>query len=379
MVVEDSEDEDLGGNGINSSSSDKKKFSSKATLATRNMINSSELLPKSMTSLAVDLERLVLYSATKQTWARHASAWNLYREFCDCFGISFNFPIPASYVRGFATWAVTNRKLKNSTVMAYISSLNIAHSLGSVSNGNLNSDPIVKMALAGNIYNISAGAGKTRLPMNIYLLEILIDRVAKSEWTDLSKQVFWTACMLCFFSTCRMGELLAQNVKSFDPGTTLLWENVKFPEQEGVLIFIPYSKTTGFKGKFIDLFPIKENKYCPVAAIKRLEKLAKKEKHFSSRKPGFSFRSGKFLTTRKVNHILSNLLGDFTDENHQITRHSFRAAIPSMLASFPGESNVEDIKMWGQWESSSFNLYTKQEREKRRAVFYKIVNCLYKL
>ena len=183
--------------------------------------------------------------------------------------------------------------------MAYISSLNIAHSLGGVSNGNLNSYPIVKMALkgAGNIYNISAGAGKTRLPMNIYLLESLIDWVAKSEWTDLSKQVFWIACMLCFFSTCRMGELLAQNVKSFDPGTTLLWENVKFPEQEGVLIFIPYSKTTGFKGKFIDLFPIKENKYCPVAAIKRLEKLAKKEGNFSSKKPVFTFGSGKFLTT----------------------------------------------------------------------------------
>ena len=218
VLVEDSEDEDLGGNGINSSSSGK-KFSSKATLVTRNMFDSSELLPKSMSSLADDLEKLVLYSATKQTWARHASAWNLYREFCDCFGITFNLPIPVSYIRGFATWATTKRKLKNSTVMAYISSMNIAHSLGGVSNGNLNSDPIVKMALkrAGNIYDISGGAGKTRMPMNIYLLEILSDRVAKSEWTDLSKQVFWTACTLCFFSTCRMGELLAQNEKRFRP------------------------------------------------------------------------------------------------------------------------------------------------------------------
>ena len=169
MLVKDSEDEDLGGNGINSSSSGK-KFSSKATLVTRNMFDSSELLPKSMSSLADDLEKLVLYSATKQTWVRHASAWNLYREFCDCFGITFNLPIPISYIRGFATWAITKRKLKNSTVMAYISSMNIAHSLGGVSNGNLNSDPIVKMALkgAGNIYDISAGAGAvTRIRVQI--------------------------------------------------------------------------------------------------------------------------------------------------------------------------------------------------------------------
>ena len=89
-----------------------KKFSSKATLATRNMINSSELLPKSMSSLADDLEKLVLYSATKQTWARHASAWNLYREFCDCFGITFNLPIPISYIRGFAMWASPKENLK---------------------------------------------------------------------------------------------------------------------------------------------------------------------------------------------------------------------------------------------------------------------------
>ena len=118
VLVEDSEDEDLGGNGINSSSSGK-KFSSKATLVTRNMFDSSELLPKSMSSLADDLEKLVLYSATKQTWARHASAWNLYREFCDCFGITFNLPIPVSYIRGFAMWATTKRKLKNSTVIYF--------------------------------------------------------------------------------------------------------------------------------------------------------------------------------------------------------------------------------------------------------------------
>ena len=334
-----------------------------------------------MVGLSQDLEKLIIYSASKQTWARHTSAWKLYADFCENFKINFSLPITVPLARGFTTWAVTKKDLKSSTVMSYISSLNLAHTLGGFRYENLNLDPCIKLALKGasNMRDILSKPGKCRLPMNIYLLEILSHRIAELEWSKLSKQVFWSACTLCFFSACRMGEIVGITEKNFDPNTTLLWENVKFTNNNEILIYLQYSKTTGFKGKIIDLFAIEKNLCCPVKAMNRLRVLAHKEGSFHPNRPVFSFKSGKLLTKAKINQWLSQLLGDFTDENHIITGHSFRAAIPSTLASFPGESNSEEIKLWGLWTTDSYQVYTRQEREKRRALFYKIVDCLYRL
>ena len=51
-----------------------------------------------------------------------------------------------------------------------------------------------------------------------------------------------------------MGEILPLLENSFDPDTTVVWDNVKFSDEKEIVIFMPYSKTTGFKGKFIDLY-----------------------------------------------------------------------------------------------------------------------------
>ena len=100
---------------------------------------------------------------------------------------------------------------------------------------------------------------------------------------------------------------------------------------------------------------------------------------YEPKKPVFTFKSGRFLTKGKMNLWLSELLSDFVDENHTITGHSFRAAIPSSLNFCADESSIEEIKPWGSWKTDSCKLYTRQERESRRAVFAKIVNCLYKI
>ena len=67
-----------------------------------------------------------------------------------------------------------------------------------------------------------------------------------------------------------MGELVPTNEKSFDPATTLLWGNVRKMDETEFTLFIPYSKTTGFKGKIVDVFEIDSDKNCPAAALRRL-------------------------------------------------------------------------------------------------------------
>ena len=343
------------------------------------MISTNKLLPHEMSDLRSDLEKLLIYSASKATWAKHCSAWKLYDEFCHFYNVKFELPVPIGYARAFATWAVSRRKLKNTTVKSYLSSLNVAHTLSGSFSSNLNSDPCVKLAMRGaeNIANVNGTCKTNRLPMNIHLLNILRHRISELPWSPFSKQIFWTACTLCFFTSCRMGELVPSQERNFDASTTLLWDNVREISNTEFIMFVPYSKTTGFKGKIVDIFEIKGDKNCPAAALRKLRKLVREKTDFKSNVPVFSFQSGKNLTKKQINSWLGSLLEDFVDSNHKITGHSFRAGIPSTLACYPDEFPNNVIKTWGMWESNSYKLYIKHEREGKRALFEKIVKCLY--
>ena len=377
-AAEDSEDESLG-QVQTKPASNPYKFCGEANSSILYMIKSDVLLPPDMSILRKDFENLILYSASKQTWAKHCSAWRLYTEFCKDFKSSFKLPIPVEYARAFVTWAISRKKLRDSTIKSYISSLNIAHHLSNTYHVNLNSDPCLKMALkrGQNIQAKFSPLKPDRLPMNVFLLEVLCHRISQLPWSHFSKQVLWTACTLSFFTSCRMGELVPSLEKDFDPATTLKWENVLFLENKDILIFIPYSKTTGFDGKILDVFRIKGNNNCPASALKKLRKMLEEKGVFSMEKPVFSFLSGKNLTKAKINSWLASLLHDFTDPFHKITGHSFRAGIPSCIACSPDKDTVSIIKEWGQWESSSYDKYVKLEREKKKSIFEKILSCLY--
>ena len=344
------------------------------------MLKPSKLLAPEFHSLCDDFSNLILLSSSKQTWAKHCSAWKLYSEFCKTFRVNFEMPIRVEYARAFVTWAASAKNLRSNTIKSYVSSLNTAHALSNSSSVNLSSDSCIKMAIRGvkNSTDAKVAARPTRIAMTFDLLIILGHRISNLTWGKYAKQVFWTACTTSFFSSCRMGEILPSLENSFDPDTTVVWDNVKFLDGKEIVIFVPYSKTTGFKGKFLDLYPIAGSSICPSACLFKLKKMAVSEGIWDKSKPVFSFKSGKFLTKQKLNSWLANLLCDFTDKDNSISGHSFRAAIPSLLAANPDISSVKDIQLWGGWSSDSYTVYTKNEKDKRKIVFDKIVQCLTK-
>ena len=336
------------------------------------------LLTPEYHSLCDDLSELILLSSSKQTWAKHCSAWKLYTEFCSTFRVKFELPIKVESARAFVIWAASSKKLRSNTIKSYVSSLNMAHTISNSTSPNLSSDGCIKLAIKGvkNSVDQHTACRPSRIPMDYDLLVILGHRINALNWGDYSKQVFWTACTTSFFSSCRMGEILPCFENSFDPDTSVLWKNVVFTDEKDITIFVPYSKSTGFKGKFIDIYPIDGNSICPSASLYKLKRMAESEGIWCKNRPIFAFRSGKFLTKAKLNSWLATLLSDFTDSRNSITGHSFRAAIPSLLAANPDISSTMDIQLWGGWTSDSFKLYTKNERDKKKFVFKKIVKCL---
>jgi hypothetical protein len=240
---------------------------------------------------------------------------------------------------------------------------------------DIHKDKIVELLLAG-AENIGPVPNKTRRAMNISTLLLLGHRIASTSWCKLSKQVIWAACTTCFFTSARLGEILASKVAAFDPCSTLTWGNVTFLDRDEMIIYIPSTKTSP-RGEFIDLYPIPAHPCCPVAALKKLLEIQKAVMSWDQSSPVFTFRSGKFLTTRELNSMLKSLLGDvFVPGMNSITCHSFRAAIPSAVCAWPDKFEVKELQDWSRWRGSSYVNYCRSYRAQRRKLFDKIVSVL---
>ena len=205
--------------------------------------------------------------------------------------------------------------------------------------------------------------------MTLPLLKILGHQIAASDWSEDSKQVLWTAMTVAFFGSFRFGEILCSSPSKFVENESLLWKDVIFKE-DSVLIKIKIPKSRNAKGKFVDLFTIPNCTFCPVLALKARNPLS----------PVFEFASGLLLTSGSLNTSLVKLLQPVIgDSAVLISGHSFRAALPSVLANRPDLASDEDIKRWGRWSSASFQLYTRLKPLQRRIIFSKIVSAIHSL
>ena len=331
--------------------------------------------------LAFQMGNLILESKANSTWNKHFSAWKLYNHFCSGHNLSA-WPATIDKSRAFATWAITERSLKSETVRSYISSLTLNNTLCGGSQNPLTSDLVIKMILKGadNRDQYSAEKFKPKLSVNPYMLKILGHRISNSDWGDMSKQVCWTALVVCFFSSCRMGEIVVNDDYKFDPKLTLTWENLDFSEPDGALMHIPFTKTKGARGEYIDLFCFKESNYCPIKNLLNLRNMLISKNLYSKHNPVFMLESGAFLTKKKINDLLAVMLSDIFDSSRfKITCHSFRTSIPSLLAGLDGNDCSKNVKIWGRWVSDSYTLYTKNVRSERKCIFKKIVNVLHNI
>jgi len=214
---------------------------------------------------------------------------------------------------------------------------------------------------------------RDRNVMSLPLLKILGNEIANTSWSTDSKQIFWTASVLAFFGSCRMGELFSKSAHSFDPATTLLWSDVTFNNNAWLLhIKAPKSRTAG--GEYIDIFQFNNHNCCPVKALLKWKEISP---HSKFNRPVFMFSNGTLLTPQKFNdtirQLLCNKMGPICKN---ITGHSFRAGIPSILAKFPELANDEHIMGWGRWCSKAYLGYTRLKLDQKLKMFLKIVNVL---
>jgi hypothetical protein len=326
-------------------------------------------------SLSKDFIGLIKASRASSTWSTYSAGWKSLQNFAVDMNVNLQWPLDCETLRTFVVWCISKRNLKAASVKLYLSAIKLAHTLQGLNPVDAHKDKIIDMLLAGADH-IEPTPVKSRRAMNISTLLLLGHRIACTSWSKLSKQVVWAACTTCFFTSARLGEILASRVSSFDPGSTLTWGNVTFLDRDEMIIYVPSTKTSP-KGEFIDLYPVPAHPCCPVAALKKLLELQKGVPNWSQSSPVFTFQSGKFLTTRELNGMLKSLLGDiFESGMNSITCHSFRAAIPSAVCAWPDKFEVKELQEWSRWRGSSYVKYCRSFRAQRRKLFDKIVTVL---
>jgi hypothetical protein len=269
-------------------------------------------------------------------------------------------------------WALSIKKLSPDTVKVYLSDLKLAHKIRSVV-PNFEDDFFIKAMLKG-AKNISLYANiskKSKFVMSLPLLKIIGHEIAMSSWTNDSKIVFWSACCVAFFGSFRLGEILPRSDNNIE---NLTWSRIKFTNMNSVVLNIRFPKVIrNTSGDFVDLFKIENSSFCPYSALKSLAKIRQPE--IKQDRPVFQFANSRILSPKTFTSTMVSLLERHIGNSAKnFSGHSFRAAIPSALASSPSLASDSDIMLWGRWSSESYKAYVRLKHNARKEIFNKIVS-----
>jgi hypothetical protein len=328
--------------------------------------------------IAAIYKGIINASVSKATWAKYSSGCKAFACFEAYSRSSYDWPLTVATCRHFALWCFYERKLQTSSIKTYLAGLKFAHHIRGLPSDHLTGDSILAILLKGLTHEaLTTAKSPTRRVMTFPLLLILGHKIAVSPWKPLSKQVIWAAALTSFFGSTRLGEILASEEKAFSPTSDCTWEDLQLTTSNSFLLRIKQPKSGEKEGEYVDIFPFSGYNCCPVKALQKLKNLQTMEGVFNIKKPVFTFGSGIFLTTAKLNRVLSTLMSDICSSGiDTISCHSFRAGIPTLLSLFPDLATSDMIKGWGRWSSECYVKYTRLQLSQRERIFASIATAL---
>jgi len=336
-----------------------------------NPLNSSTLRP--------ELTSCISASLASSTWKKYEAGWSCFREFELAQNQSYSWPLSHNNLAEFAAWCICKKNLQPATAKNYISAINFAHKLKGMSPPP--DSGLVELVLRGAKNNPPplAKPKPCRRAVSLPLLKHLGHKLAAAGLPKASSQSIWAACCLAFFTSARMGELLAPYEHGHDPASSLTWQDIKMKEDGRIIIHIKQPKINNKGGDWLDAFPFPGHNCCPVMALKKHKERQEEGGLWHLTGPVFRLHDGKNLTQALLNTHLRRLLADVVDyEKDGIYCHSFRSGIPSCLANSGDPAAAADTQSWGRWSSSCYTRYTRLEDNKKKELFSKIAKSLNK-
>jgi len=174
-----------------------------------------------------------------------------------------------------------------------------------------------------------------------------------------------------------MGELLSESSRDFDSSSTFTWNDVRFREDDSLLLHVKLPKSRSQEGEFVDIFSFKTPGCCPVKALRKQLNLQRSIGRGRPSDPVFVLQDQSFLTEGKMNQVLVEVFsGVLGSEKDSLSCHSFRAGVPSALSRHPDLASSDDIQGWGRWSSSCYKVYTRLKIDQKKKIYSKILWAL---
>jgi hypothetical protein len=253
----------------------------------------------------------------------------------------------------------THKKLEFSTVTNYVASLSSLHVQRGIQPPDLNHHQIIA-AIAGLRRNRKEHPQWKSgiIPQHLTAIHSSLHLVPSNK-----RQVFWTGCLLLFYSMLRRSNLF------FDRGhkSHLTRADVK-PSSQGTMLNVKSIKNTRFENVRFDVYlpRVSNSPLCPSRALGDLLKTTAGAPQST---PILSFVGSHKtvipLDATDFTRIFRSRLGRNGFPGKDFSIHSFRRG-SATFASATGISN-DVIKTQGAWHSDCYEEYVDQDSERRQA------------
>ena len=188
-----------------------------------------------------------------------------------------------------------------------------------------------------------------RAPVTLPKLKLVSQYLTTSSLPQHDKMMLWAAVTTAFFGFLRSSEYVSPQIRRYDPGTTLQFEDVTY-KHPNIHINIKTSKTDPFReGCTICLSP-SNAEVCPVTNL-----INYMNQHPVRSGPLFTYADHTLLTQRRLNALLKSAIP--THNNSPVSSHSLRigAATTAASAGLPRWL----IQQLGRWVSDCFRSYIR--------------------
>ena len=185
-------------------------------------------------------------------------------------------------------------------------------------------------------------------------------------------------CLTAFWGSLRIGKILGQKTTSFSPGSDLLATDVLHMFATSFAWWIRDPKVSEQLWDVVEIWSTPQfPEIDPFKSFTAFWRIRNNKKRLPPDQSSVHEGRRCVLTAQHFNRCLQSLISHYSVELelsiNSWTGHSFRAGLPTLLQSL-GFSE-EQIKVWGRWSSSVFQIYAKAI-DKRMEVQLRILKVM---
>ena len=174
------------------------------------------------------IRSMACLSLATTSWTSYRSGWNSYSAFIQHYGYVYSLPASVTMLLDYINYLQNWRQVRVGTISSYITALKKLHLLNRCKVTQFD-DPDIQMYMRG-LSNLEALLNIPGLMRNVMTFEILKlwgCALERSQLTYKDKLVFWTASLLAFWTSARMGEVLEKEQHSVDAIRVITWDKIR--------------------------------------------------------------------------------------------------------------------------------------------------------